>query len=119
GSFQAADVSAAAGGNLGKKLGVFVTSTFSRSDRFLDPPDPGNFNNHGGASKQRIRLDFRPDDQDLFVMNASGTGTDFHVPNTLLQELAGQRQRQRFRNDEESLSWNRTWSTNTLSNLEY
>jgi hypothetical protein len=119
GSFQVAEVSAGAGGNLGRKLGVFVTGTFSQSDRFLDPPDPGNFNNHGGASKLRIRLDFRPDDRDLFVVNASGSGTDFHVPNTLLQELAGQRQRQRFRNDEESLSWNRTWSTNTLSNLEY
>jgi hypothetical protein len=119
GSFQAAEVSASAGGNLGRKLGVFVTNTFSQSDRFLDPPDPGNFNNHGGTSKLRVRLDFRPDDRDLFVINASGAGTDLHVPNTLLQELAGQRQRQRFRNDEESLSWNRTWSANTQSNLEY
>jgi hypothetical protein len=119
GSFQSAEVSASAGGSLGKKAGVFASSTYSQSDRFLDPPDPGNFNNHGAVSRARVRFDFRPNDQDMFVISASGAGTGLHVPNTFMQEQAGQRQMQHFRSDDESVSWNRTWSANTQSNLEY
>jgi hypothetical protein len=117
GSFNAAEVDTAAGGSLGKKLGVFVTGSFSQSDRFLDPPGPGNLNNHGITNKVGIRLDFKAGEQDRFVMNASTAAIDFQVPNTSLQELEGQRERQRFRNDAESLAWNRIWSTNVQTNL--
>jgi hypothetical protein len=116
-SFNAVEVDTATGGNLGKKLGVFVTNSFSQSDRFLDPPGPGNFNNHGMADRVGIRLDVKASERDGFVLKASQAAIDFGVPNTLPQEVAGQQQRQRFRNDAESLAWNRAWSTNVQYNL--
>jgi hypothetical protein len=119
GSFDATEISSTIGGSITNKLGIFAAETFSRSHRFLDPPDPGNFNNRGGAGKLNGRLDFKPSDGDLLILHASGLGTDIHVPNTELQEAAGQRQREEFRANEESLSWNRLWSGITQSSLAY
>jgi len=119
GSFGAAEISSTIGGSITNKLGIFAAETFSRSHRFLDPLDPGNFNNRGGAGKLNGRLDFKPSARDLLILHVSGLGLDFHVPNTALQETAGQRQREEFRANEESISWNRLWSGVTQSSLAY
>lgn len=119
GSFGAAEIASTVSGSITKKLGIFVTHSVSRSHRFLDPPDPRNFNNRGGAAKVAPRLDFKPSDRDFIILRASELSTDFHVPNTAVQEAAGQRQREEFRANEESLSWNRLWSEATHSRLAY
>lgn len=119
GSSAAGNIASALGGSVGRNLGVFVAGSFSRSERFLDPPDPGNFNNRGGDARFSSRLDFKLDERDLLLLHVFAAGADFHVPNTELQEEAGQRQREEFRNDEEALSWNRVWSGLTQSSLAY
>jgi hypothetical protein len=53
GSFDATEISSTIGGSITNKLGIFAAETFSRSHRFLDPPDPGNFNNRGGAGRAK------------------------------------------------------------------
>jgi len=60
GDFRAGDIAAAFGGRLGKKFGVFANAATNRSDRFLDPVDPRNFNNRGGAINLNLRADWHP-----------------------------------------------------------
>jgi TonB dependent receptor/Carboxypeptidase regulatory-like domain len=119
GNFGAEEISSTITGSITDKLGIFVADTFSRSQRFLDPPDPRNFNNRGGAGKLSGRLDFKPSGRDLFILRGSGLGADLHVPNIALQETAGQRQREEFRGNDVSLSWNPVWSIGTQSSLAY
>lgn len=119
GSFRTDRASYTVGGRLRKSLGVFVAGSASRSGRFLDPPDPRNFNNRGGAIKLSLRADWHPTAKDLFLFNISANGTDFRVSNRLEQELAGQRQRQELRDNSQSVSWQRVWSSTTVSNFAY
>ena len=118
GSFDSAEVSSTLAGGT-RRWGVFLAGSTRRSDRYLDPVDPRNFNNSGGAGTLFLRSDWRPSQRDTLILDASGGGADFRVPNDLLQELDGQRQSQQLRDDGESLSWQHTWSADALSNLAW
>jgi hypothetical protein len=110
GNFRAGEVSASVGGSFKRKFGFFVTSSGSRSKRFLDPVDPRNFNNRGGTLRLNTRLDWQPTANDTLLLTVSTNGTDFHITNDLAQEMAGQRQCQELRGDSESVRWQRVWS---------
>ncbi|MEK6322479.1 MAG: TonB-dependent receptor [Acidobacteriota bacterium] len=116
GSFNARDVSASLARG-GKNWGVFVASSANRSDRYLDPVDPRNFNNRGGAARLNVRTDWHPAPDDILIFNVSVNGADSQVPNRLAQELAGQRQRQELRDNSASISWQRMWSPKTVTNM--
>jgi outer membrane receptor protein involved in Fe transport len=118
GNFSSSDVSTTLGGGT-KEWGLFFAGTGHRSDRFLDPVDPRNFNNHGGDVSMDLRADWHATDKD--VVRAAGTlqGANFRVPNSELQEAAGQRPHQEVRHDHESISWQHSWSPNTLSDVAY
>lgn len=119
GSFHTGGVSYTLGGRIRQNLGILVAGSASRSNRFLDPPDPRNFNNRGGAVNLNLRADWHPATRDLLLFNLSADETDFRVPNEFEQELAGQRQRQELRDNSQSVSWQRVWSSATVSNLAY
>ncbi|MFY9553756.1 MAG: TonB-dependent receptor [Blastocatellia bacterium] len=116
GSFDAREISASLAGGT-KDWGFFVAGSTGRSDRYLDPVDPRNFNNTGGAARISARADWHPAPDDILIINVSINGSDLHVPDRLEQELAGQRQRQEFRDNSQSVSWQRTWSSKTVSNI--
>jgi len=118
GSFNARELSASAGGG-GKNAGFFVASSASKSDRYLDPVDPRNFNNRGGAARLNLRTDWHPTNDDILIFNLSVNGSSFRVPNNLGQELAGQHQRQELSDNRESVSWQRTFSQRTVSNFAF
>src|SRR5262249_40549220 len=98
GDFGAGEMAAAFGGHVGKRFGFFANAATNRSDRFLDPVDPRNFNNRGGAINLSLRADWHPNgarpDRDTLLFNLSGNGANFRAPNDLLQEERGQPQRQ-------------------------
>ncbi|HZQ25082.1 MAG TPA: TonB-dependent receptor [Terriglobales bacterium] len=118
GSFHSGELSTTLTGGT-KKWGFFLGAGARRSDRYLDPVDPRNFNNRGGAASLGLRADWHVTEADMIRLNGSTHGADFHVPNNLAQELAGQRQRQELRNNRESILWQHTWSANTLSDVAY
>lgn len=118
GSFSAREVSASVGGG-GKSAGFFVGSSASKSDRYLDPVDPRNFNNRGGAARLNLRTDWHPTTDDILIFNLSVNGSSFRVPNNERQELAGQHQRQELTDNRESVSWQRTFSQSTVGNLAF
>jgi len=116
GSFQTQQIDSTLAGG-GRRWGFFLAAAGNRSDRFLDPVDPRNFNNYGGAISFSLRADWHPTTNDIVLLDVSAGGTDFNVPNNLFQELAGQRQKQNLRDNHQSISWQHTWSANTLTNF--
>jgi len=118
GDFGARDVAAAFGSRVGRRFGFFANAATNRSDRFLDPVDPRNFNNAGGAVNLNLRADWRPKAaRDTVSFNMSANGSDFRAPNDALQEERGQRQRQELRDNSISLSWQRLFSDRTVGNF--
>ncbi|MDA2926749.1 hypothetical protein MYX78_05875 [Acidobacteria bacterium AH-259-G07] len=105
-------------GNLKRKFGFYVANSLSGSgQRYLDPVDPGNFNNRGGALRLNVRTDWHPTPNDILIVNLSVNGSDFRVTTTFEQELEGQRQRQQLRDNNESVTWQHIWSHDTVTNL--
>jgi TonB-dependent receptor-like protein len=80
GDFRARDLAAAFGSGFGKNFGFFANAATNRSDRFLDPVDPRNFNNRGGAVNLSLRGDWHPTGPDTTLFDLSGNGTNFRVP---------------------------------------
>ncbi|HWZ83104.1 MAG TPA: TonB-dependent receptor [Terriglobales bacterium] len=118
GSFDSRDLSSTLGGGT-RTWGFFFAGSGHESDRFLDPVDPRNFNNGGGDVSVDLSFDWHVTEKDIIRLVGSVQGADFRVPNNVEQQDAGQRQRQQFRHDHESISWQHTWSANTLTDISY
>jgi hypothetical protein len=115
-SFNTFESSFDLGGHSGK-LGYFLSAAGTRTDRFLDPPALENFHNHGVSGKGFFKLDYAPGEKDLLRFNFFLDGQEFDVPNLPAQQLAGQDQRRRTGDNMQSLSWQHTFSSNTVSYL--
>src|SRR5262249_58045236 len=106
-----------------KMFVAVATDRTNRSDPLLDPVDPRNFNNRGGAINLSLRADWHPNgakpDRDTLLFNLSGNGANFRAPNDLLQEERGQRQRQELRDYSISASWQHLLSANTVINAAF
>jgi outer membrane receptor protein involved in Fe transport len=115
--FGTGDIAASFGNRVGKSFGYFANAATNRSDRFLDPVDPHNFNNRGGAINLNLRADWHARPRDTVLFNVSANGSDFRVTNDELQEENGQRQRQELRDNSLSVSWQRLFSDRTVGNF--
>ncbi len=111
---QATDVEF--GGHAGN-FGFFVTADGNHSDRFLDPPEIGNFHNSGAIAHLFTRFDWLPTKIDSLRLSLATDGSDFQVPNTADQQDAGQRQTQKLRDDFQSLAWSRVLSDRTIFDI--
>lgn len=119
GNFRTNDVAGSFGGNIKNKFGIFVSGAASRSDRYLDPVDERNFNNRGRRLNFNFRADWQPTTKDFFIFNLGVNGTNFRVPNDFIQQLNGQNQLQELRDNNQSISWERVWTENTVTNLAF
>jgi outer membrane receptor for ferrienterochelin and colicin len=117
--FNTRDLAAALGGKLSSKFGFFFNGATFRSARFLDPVDLRNFNNDGGGVTLNLRSDWHATARDILLFNVSANGSGFNAPNDEDQQEAGQRMKQRLRDNSQSISWQRVWSANTVTNLAY
>jgi hypothetical protein len=117
GGFNSRQINANLGGGFTEKLGLLVNFFGKRSDHFLDPVDPGNFNNRGATLGLHVRTDWQPTVNDSILFTFAAGGTDFHITNDHEQEIAGQRQRQELRDNRQSLQWQRLWSSSTVTDL--
>ena len=71
GNPHAGALDASLGGSHQNRFGFFVVSSASRSDWFLDPVDPRNFNNSGGAVRLNVRSDWHPTANDIVLLHVS------------------------------------------------
>ncbi|HKA22080.1 MAG TPA: TonB-dependent receptor [Blastocatellia bacterium] len=114
GSFNMFETSFDFGGHT-RRFGYFISAAGSTTDRFLDPPAIENFHNDGRAIKTFGKLDFAPDDKNLFRLNLFYNHQRFDVPNLPDQEEEGQNQRRRTQDNMASLSWEHIFSPNLVS----
>ena len=119
GSFHSGEIEGNISGNLGGKLGYSFTVVGNRSDHFLSPPDLANYHNYGGSAQSGGRFDWHPTQNDIIIFSLADDGSQFQEPNTLMQQEAGENQRQHLRDNNQSLMWQHTWSPNTVTNLAY
>ncbi len=117
GNFRTSDIAGKFGGSRGEKFGFYLSGAASGSNRFLDPVDERNFNNRGRRLNFNFRGDWQPTETDILIFNFYASGTRFSIPNDFLQEMSGQRQRQELGDDNQSISWERIWSQNLVTNL--
>jgi hypothetical protein len=98
-----------------KKLGFLTNLSASTSQRYLDPPTLDNFHNFGRTGKGFFRLDYQFDANNSLRGVFNVGGSNFQVPNRFDQELAGQDQRQRLRDNSENISFQHIFSPNTVA----
>ncbi|MEK6302340.1 MAG: TonB-dependent receptor [Acidobacteriota bacterium] len=116
GSFSTFETSFDVGGHT-RKFGYLVSGAGSTTDRFLDPPASENFHNNGDAFKTFAKLDYTPNDSNLFRLNLFVNHQQFDVPNLPRQEVAGQDQRRSASDNMQSLSWEHVFSPSLVSYL--
>jgi outer membrane receptor protein involved in Fe transport len=102
-----------------KKLGFLTNLSASTSQRYLDPPTLDNFHNFGRTGKGFFRLDYQFDANNSLRGVFNVGGSNFQVPNRFDQELAGQDQRQRLRDNSENISFQHIFSPNTVAQFSF
>lgn len=100
-----------------QKFGISAGGAFAGSDRYLDAVDERNFNNHGFRRNFAFRADWQPRESDAMFFNFGINGARIDVPNDEIQQLALQRQRQHFDDDNEAFSWQHIWNSDIVTNL--
>lgn len=102
-----------------KKLGFLMNLSASTSQRYLDPPTIDNFHNFGRTGKGFFRLDYEFDANNSLRGVFNFGGSNFEVPNRFEQEVAGQNQRQRLRDNSQNISFQHIFSPNTVAQLSF
>jgi hypothetical protein len=119
GNFRSGDIVGSFSRTLGKRFGFMVSGASSSTDRYLDPVDEQNFNNRGKRHGLNLRGDWRPATRDTVRFNFAIGRTDFRVPNDAIQHENGQAQRQRLKDNSQSISWERVWDAKTVTNVAW
>lgn len=102
-----------------KRFGFLTNLSASTSQRFLDPPTLDNLHNFGRSGKGFFRLDYEFDSNNSLRGVFTFGGSNFQVPNRLQQELAGQDQRQKLRDNSENLTYQHISSPNSLAQFSF
>ena len=102
-----------------KKLGFLMNLSASTSQRYLDPPTIDNFHNFGRTAKGFFRLDYQFDANNSLRGVFNFGGSNFEVPNRLNQEIAGQDQKQRLRDNSQNISFQHIFSPNTVAQFSF
>ena len=98
-----------------RKLGFLTNLSASTSQRYLDPPTLDNFHNFGRTGKGFFRLDYQFDANNSLRGVFNFGGSNFQVPNRVNQEIAGQDQRQRLRDNAQNIGFQHILSPNTVA----
>jgi outer membrane receptor protein involved in Fe transport len=102
-----------------EKFGLLTNLSSTTSKRYLDPPTIDNFHNFGRTGKGFLRLDYQFSPNDHVRGTFTFGGSNFYVPNRLEQEIAGQDQRQRLRDNSQSITYEHIFSPNTLGQFSF
>ncbi len=102
-----------------EKFGFLANVSATTTRRFLDPPTVENFNNAGRTAKGFFRLDYRFDDKNSIRGTLLIGGSNFHVPNRVEQEINGQDQRQRNRDNSVFITYERIFSPSVFGQFSF
>jgi outer membrane receptor protein involved in Fe transport len=102
-----------------RKLGFLTNLSASTSQRYLDPPTLDNFHNFGRTGKGFFRLDYQFDANNSLRGVFNFGGSNLQVPNRFNQEVAGQDQRQRLRDNAQNIGFTHIFSPNTVAQFSF
>lgn len=102
-----------------QKLGFLTNLSTSTSQRYLDPPTLDNFHNFGRTGKGFFRLDYQFDSNNTVRGVFTFGGSNFQVPNRFAQEVAGQNQQQRLRDNSQNISFQHIFSPNSVAQFSF
>jgi outer membrane receptor protein involved in Fe transport len=102
-----------------KKLGFLTNLSATTSQRYLDPPTLDNFHNFGRTGKAFFRLDYQFDPNNSLKSVVTFGGSNLQVPNRVAQELAGQDQRQRLRDNSQNVTYQHIFSPNSVAQFSF
>src|SRR5215204_6364791 len=100
-----------------KRFGLLANLSATTSQRYLDPPSIDNFHNFGRTGKGFFRLDYQFDQNNSLRSVITFGGSNFYVPNRLVQEIAGQDQRQKLRDNSQNITYQHIFSPNTVGQV--
>jgi outer membrane cobalamin receptor len=109
------DVSANIGGRVKPSIGLRVGASATASDRFLDPIHPDNLHNSGSQRNTFGQWDWAPALSDRLSLSWGLGRALFDVPNSDEQQDAGQDQRQRNGQASVTANWQRSWSSDIVT----
>ena len=115
GSDDGRDVSTVAGGPVGRSMALTLGIAGQASSRFLDPVHPDNLHNDGNTLSGGGQFGWNLSPASTLNAVAGFGRSHFDVPHNEEQEEADQDQQQQLRSYWQTLSWQHTWSTNTVS----
>ena len=102
-----------------RRFGFLTNLSTTTSQRYLDPPTIDNFHNFGRTGKAFFRMDYQFDTNNTLRGVFTFGGSNFQVPNRLVQEIAGQDQRQRLRDNSQNITYEHIFSPNTLAQFSF
>ena len=102
-----------------QKFGFLTNLSTTSSRRYLDPPSIDNFHNAGQTGKGFARLDYQIDINNTLRGVFTFGGSNFEVPNKQFQQIAGQDQRQRLRDNSQNFNYQHIFSPNTLAQVSF
>jgi hypothetical protein len=88
-----------------------------RSARFLDPTHPDNFHNTGHSLTGNVEFGWQITPSSVLQAVAGAGRSAFEVPHDERQEAAGQDQQQRVKALWQTVTWQRAWSSATMSHV--
>ena len=103
------------GGPLSRSTALTFGISGQRSDRFLDPVHPDNLHNDGSAVNATAELGWTVSPASTITVLGGFGRSGFAVPHNEEQHESGQDQRQRNRQTWQTASWQRAWSSRTVS----
>ena len=119
GNFRRNNLSFDYGGHT-ERFGYFFYGQGFESNRFLNTPEPPNFNNRGRGGRSFVQLDYRHSGSDSFRLLLTGDATNINLPNTTEDQLRGRDFFLRNREQTAILSWEHLFSSSsTLSTSLY
>ncbi|HUQ32358.1 MAG TPA: TonB-dependent receptor [Pyrinomonadaceae bacterium] len=102
-----------------QKFGFLANVSATTSQRYLDPPTLDNFHNFGRTGKGFFRLDYQFDQNNTLRGSFTFGGSNFQVPNRFKQELAGQDQKQRLRDNSQNITFQHIFSPNAIGQFSF
>lgn len=111
------DVSTVVGGPIGRSTALTLGIAGQTSSRFLDPVHPDNLHNDGNTLSGGGQFGWNLAPSSMLTAVAGFGRSNFDVPHGEEQDEAGQDQRQQLRNYWQTLSWQHSWSANTISQV--
>lgn len=117
GSDATHQASSVAGGPMSRSTSLTLGVAGHRSARFLDPVHPANLHNSGNAVNLTSEFGWTMSPSSTLAVVGGFGASRFEVPHNDEQEQEGQHQRQRIRQAFQTASWQRSWSSNTVSQV--